>query len=341
MKIPHNCPTIGFREILSTARTIHSGWIADGPQVVAFEQELCEFLNLPHGHAVCVSSGTAALALALWACGAKNKKVAIPVYACASLRHAIAFAGGHEVLIDIENNSPNIDIEIVNRQKPDIVIVPHMFGIPVNVRKLIPSIRVIEDCAQSIGAHLSKQSVGTIGDVGIFSFYATKLFTAGGQGGAVVSRNKDLIDMIKDYREFDCRRDYKIRFNFKLPDTLASFGRVQLKRLPGFLRRREELFQEYRKYGLPLIGAEIDSEEVKPVRYRAIVNTPYAQKLITKLSESDVKAIIPIEKWELLCDSAEYYRANEFCNNTVSIPLYPKLTLKNVHFIAKRSLSIL
>jgi perosamine synthetase len=191
--VPHNRPTLGLREAWAAARTVCSRWVAQGPEVAAFENDLCRFLELPAGHAVCVSSGTAALFLSLKILGCAGQQVAMPAYACSSLRHAAAFAGAKELLLDCAVDSPNIDSDALNRQNPYAVIVPHMYGIPADVRKIDSKVLVIEDCAQSIGARIGGSAAGTLGHISVFSFSATKLMTSGGQGGAIVSRDKAVI----------------------------------------------------------------------------------------------------------------------------------------------------
>jgi perosamine synthetase len=334
-KIQHNRPTLGIREAWAAFRTIRTGWVAQGIQVEAFENELCNFLGLPIGHAVCVSSGTAALALALWSIGVKGKKIALPVYACSSLRHAVAFAGGIEHLVDVKLDSPNVDSEAVNKAKPFAVIVPHMFGIPAEIKKMDSDIRIVEDCAQAIGGIINGQQVGTIGDIGIYSFYVTKLMTAGGQGGAVVSRDKSLVDEVRDYREFDCRRDTKVRFNFQLSDTLASVGRVQLQKLPSFLKKREELFQMYEGGKLLLLGADAADSGMVPVRYRAVLRSQNPLLLQKKLFGAGIKTIIPIEEWELLGNSFNFRRAGALCTSTLSLPIYPSINKHAVRTIIR------
>ena len=84
-----------------------------------------------------------------------------------------------------------------------------------------------------------------VGTTTILSFYTTKLLTSGGHGGAVFSKNKTLIKKIKDYLEFDQRKDSNFRFNFKLSEINAAIGRMQLKKLNFFLQRRENIFKEY------------------------------------------------------------------------------------------------
>ena len=97
--IPHNKPTLDIEEERSAQDVIRSGWLAQGREVDNFEREFCKFLGLPEEHAVAVSSGTAALFIALWALNASKKRVAFPAYVCSSLRHAVSMAGGVEVLL--------------------------------------------------------------------------------------------------------------------------------------------------------------------------------------------------------------------------------------------------
>jgi perosamine synthetase len=187
--IPHNKPTIGKEEAAAAKRVLDSGWLSEGSEVLSFENEFCKYLGLPKGHAVAVSNGTSALYLALWSLDANNKNIAFPGYACSALQNAVSLIGGHEKIIDVKKNSPNIDLEMVTKENSDLVIVPHMYGIPTELTN-IHNLNIIEDCAQSLGAEINNKKVGLHGTVGIFSFYATKLITSGGQGGMFVSNNK-------------------------------------------------------------------------------------------------------------------------------------------------------
>ena len=141
--IPHNRLTLGVEESEAAKRAIESGWLAQGREVQAFENELCSFLGLPDGHAVTVSSGTAALFLALWVLDAAGCGVGCPVYGCSALTNAIALVGGRPILLDTERNSPNIDLDALLRCDANIVIVPHMFGLPVDLRTVAGK-RVVE-----------------------------------------------------------------------------------------------------------------------------------------------------------------------------------------------------
>ena len=323
--IEHNKPTLGKQEQRAVSKVLESGYIAQGLEVERFENEFCDFLDLPERHAVALSSGTSALFMALWSLNAKNKSIAMPVYACSALRNAVAMAQAKEVLTDNAMNSPNICLNQLQKSNADIAIVPHMFGLP-NEIQTIKDIDVIEDCAQSLGASIDNKKTGLIGEVGIFSFYATKLMTSGGQGGMFVSKDKNLVDKVRDYREFDCRRDNKHRFNFQMTDVQASIGRVQLKRLPIFLERRQEIFAMYKEVGLDLI----ESENNASVYYRAVIRVNNPVKIKGKLLRLGIKTIIPIEDWELLDNGSEYKNAYHLTQTTLSLPIYPSLTNKDV-----------
>lgn len=329
--IPHNKPTLGKEEEIAAQRVIQSGWLAQRKEVETFENFFCDFIGIQHGHSVAVSSGTAALYIALWVLNAKNKNIAIPSYVCASVRYAVSMAQANEVIIDTEINTPNISIDDLNRSKCDIAIVPHMYGIPVDIYK-INSKSIIEDCCQALGATTNGVSVGLNGEVGIFSFYVTKLMTTGGQGGMIISKNKSLIDEIKDYREFDMRSDKKMRFNFQMTDLQAAIGIEQLKKMSKFLNRREAIYKMYLDAGLPLLPDDKKTSNALPIRYRAILKTDQPRELIKKLSNHHIKAIIPIEDWELLSPTPH---ALKYAGETISLPLYPSLTNEQVKYIIK------
>jgi perosamine synthetase len=182
---------------------------------------------------------------------------------------------------------------------------------------------VIEDCAQALGASFAGAPVGVNGQVGIFSFYATKMITSGGQGGMLVSRDRGLADTARDYRQFDGRHDCKPRFNFQMTDLQAAIGRVQLRKLPGFVARRDEIFARYRAAGFNLLD---EKTRGVPVRYRSIVRTESPRAIIDKLAQYDIKAIVPVEDWELLGAAEQYPNATALTRTTVSLPTYPLLS---------------
>lgn len=329
--IPHNRPTLGKEEEEAAIRVIRSGNLSQGNEVKLFEDDFCKFLGLPKHHAVAVSNGTSSLFLALWALNIQNKTVEFSGYACSALRNAVQMAGGHEKILDIGISTPNTDHTSFSENNT-IRIIAHMYGIPMDISKLSTG-NLIEDCAQSLGAKIGTKFVGTIGDAGIFSFSATKLITTGGQGGMFISKDKSLVDSVRDYREFDLRHDKKSRFNLQMTDLQASIGREQLKKLPSFLLRREEIFNKYKKSGIPLLDVNMEQTHLHPVRYRAVMLTDTPLDIIQSLSKFNIKSIIPTEDWELLAESNSLPNSLYLSQHSISLPIYPSLSDEDVDLI--------
>jgi perosamine synthetase len=330
--IPHNRPTLGEREAAAAARVIRSGWLAPGPEVAAFEDALCARLGLPPGHAVACSSGSAALFLALRSMGARKKRVAVPAYACLALRNAVAMAGGTVVLIDNPPGKPNIDAATIRAAGVDLAIPVSSFGIPTDddTFDLVPA---IDDACQALGASSRAGPTGTRGRAGVFSFYATKLLTTGGHGGAVVSRDHALIENVRDYLSFDAREDQMPRFNLQLTDLGAAVGLVQLSRLEAFVQRRAVIWDHYRTTGYAMIDAEYS--EMRCVRYRSVIRGTNARSIIAQLQGAGISAIVPIEQRELLAPEQDCPNAFELARSTVSLPCFPSLTDTEIRLIVE------
>lgn len=337
--IPHNRPTLGKPEAAAASKVIESGYLSQGSEVKAFEDECCFFLGLPLGHALALSSGTAALFLGLWVLKAKGKRVAFPAYSCSSLRHAVHMSQAKEVLLDSMAETPNLQWPSAIENNFNIGIVPHMHGIPANWESTL-DVSIIEDCCQSLGAIRDGEQVGLKGDLGVFSFYATKLITTGGQGGLLVSRNIDLIAAARDFREFDCRKDYNKRFNFQMTDLQAAIGRVQLRRLPKFLDRRDEIYRTYLSGGLNLLNKVENSRLNTPVRYRSLLLVDQPHEFCSRLEQFNIKAIVPTEDWELLGPPDLYPNAKKWTKTLISLPIYPTLSTSEVDHIIKSVQSV-
>ena len=323
--IPHNRPTLGQPEQEAAARVLESGWVAQGSEVEAFERDVCHYLGLPPDHAVALSSGTAALFVALWVLGAQGKRVAVPAYSCAAVRNAVLMAGAAAIPIDVAPDSPNIDLEQALGAAPDVIVAAHLFGIPIRWDCRSVTIPTIEDCAQAFGARVDGRPVGLNGTVGVFSFYATKMLTSGGQGGMLVSSDRSLVGAARDYREFDCRRDRVPRFNLQMTDLQAAIGRAQLAQIDAFLRKRKDTYARYSAAGLRLWPTTVGAA-IEPCNFRAIIRSCDPAAAIERLKRSAIRAIVPIADWELLEDPTRVPRAAELARSTVSLPLHPSLT---------------
>ncbi|HEV3104179.1 MAG TPA: DegT/DnrJ/EryC1/StrS family aminotransferase [Trinickia sp.] len=321
--IPHNRPCLGPAENAAAARVLASGWLARGAEVTAFENEMCAYHGLPHGHALAVSSGSAALYLALWALGAAGRRVAYPAYACDALPQAIRLVNAQAVALDSAPGTPLIDFDAAASAGADVVICAGLFGLPC-VLPAARTYRALMDAAQTLGATVMGQPFVLTGDVGILSFSATKLITSGGQGGMLLARDRSWIDAARDYCDFDARGDDAPRFNFQMTDLAAAIGRAQLARLPDFLARRAEIFARYRALGLTMLDCKDDA--ARAVRYRAVLRLPEPEALIARLAAEQIRAIAPIEPRELAAyRPAAIPQAWRLAGETVSLPCYPAL----------------
>jgi dTDP-4-amino-4,6-dideoxygalactose transaminase len=247
--IPHSRPTLGQAETDAVSEVLASGQIAQGEGVEKFEREFAGHFGFEN--AVAVSSGTAALHLALLALGiGRGDEVIIPAYVCTALLNAVNYVGASPVLADVDPETGNLTPDIVKNQVTKhsrAIIVPHMFGLPVDMDSFSDlGVPVIEDCAQAVGASTPEGPVGSVADISIFSFYATKVLTTG-EGGMVVCRHRDMAERIRDLRSYDERADYKTRYNYKLTDIQAALGRRQLKRLKRMLSQRHEIAAFYNR----------------------------------------------------------------------------------------------
>lgn len=329
--IPHSRPTVSEADAQAVARVVLSGRLAQGEEVEAFERELAAFVG--QAGAVAVSSGTAALHLALLALGVgPGAEVVIPTYVCDALHHAVAHTGATPVLADAEPTTLSLDPDDVKRRltaRTRAVIVPHAFGLAAGADAFVAmGVPVIEDCAQAIGALDAGRPVGSRGALAVFSFYATKLLTTG-EGGMVAGGDPALLARVRDLREYDERMDLSPRFNYKLTDLGAALGRSQLARLGEFIRRRREIAAAYRRR---LAGAPcrlpLDAAGGRHVYHRFVIGVEAPlDPLIRQLEQLGIQCRRPVFRLLHRALGREGFpQADGLWDRSLSIPCYPSLT---------------
>ncbi|HEX5274843.1 MAG TPA: DegT/DnrJ/EryC1/StrS family aminotransferase [Candidatus Rubrimentiphilum sp.] len=329
-QIRRNSPTLGEAEAAAAANAVLANWAGRGPETAFFENEFCELHGLSEGHAVAVSSGSAALYLALSAFGAGGKRVAVPAYACQPLSHAVRAVRAEPVIIDSRSvHDPNADVDVLGASGAQIAIVSHSFGIP-QIIGAQPAL-IIEDCAQSLGAFAGGARVGLQGAVAVFSFGPTKMITAAGAGGMLLSKDDRCIEYVRDFLAYYDRSDDRLRFNFEITDVQSAVGRVQLRRLPEFVARREELFSCYRRSGAVLLTAS--DPRVFPVRFGAVVLSDNLPELQRALTASGIPVCRPLEPRHLLGSPGGNPNAHGFASRALSLPLYPSLSDADATFV--------
>lgn len=329
--IKHNKPTIGPEEKKAIDRVIRSRFLSSDIEVKKFENEMSNYLKLGDDNAVALSNGTSALFILVNLLNKKKRDVIIPSYSCSSLLHAIRLNGSNAKILDVDQNFPNLNTKLIGKKK-NLIIYAQMYGLPSAIPTNLRS-NLIEDACQSLGAKVKNISVGLQGIAGVFSFYATKIITSAGQGGMIVSKDKSLIKEIKDFINFDMRKDDKFRFNFQMTETQAAFGRAQLKKLNFFISKRKKIFNFYKKLGLNLM--ENKNSDINQVFYRSIAYFKNPNRVIKILKKNKVECINPLEKFELLSKNNKYKNSLKFTGKTVSLPCYPSLTTGQLQHISK------
>ena len=278
--IPHSKPSLGEAEKKAVSAVLETGMLSQGREVEAFEADCAAVVG--RRHAVAVSSGTAALHLALVCLGVKRESpVAVPAYACAALLQPILWQCGTPVLFDTgPDYQPLLSEEW---PLPPLAVVPHLFGAPM---RLPEGPTLIEDIAQSIGG-----PTGKAGQVTVASFYATKLLTTG-EGGMLLCDDEGLAEEARDRREYDNRDELRVRYAYKMTDFQAALGRVQLQRLPDFIAQRRAIAAHYNESfaSLPLILPKA----AQHVYFRYVVRTPRQAALAAFLEERGVIAKRPV-----------------------------------------------
>ena len=336
--IPHSRPSVAGSDIKAVSSVLESGQIAQGPSVDKFEKQFSDFIGKKETAAT--SSGTAALHLSLLTLGVKGgDEVIVPSFVCTAVLNAVLYTGATPVVADIDPGTYNISVDAVRgmiTQKTKAVIVPHMFGCPAEIDQLSGlGIPLIEDCAQSVGASFKGKKAGSFGLVSVFSFYATKVLTTG-EGGMVVSDSEDIIARVKELREYDQKKEYELRFNYKMTDIQAALGLSQLSLLEDLLDRRERIalryFNEFQGFPFSL---PIRKEGREHIYYRFVIKTSEdASPFLEKLQQRKVMGRRPVFIPLHVCLGLEgFSRTMEAWKRTVSIPLFPSLTENEVEKI--------
>jgi perosamine synthetase len=255
--IPVNKPLITKEDIIYLNKSISKGWISsEGPEVKRFENNFSNFIG--HKYSVAVSSGTAALEIAIKSLKLKKgDEVIIPNFTIISNALAVLKENLSIKLIDCSIKDWNMDISQVEKKitkKTKVIIATHIYNFParIDVLKKICNknkIILVEDAAEAIGQRLNNKLCGSFGDISIFSFYANKQITTG-EGGMITTNNKKLYEKSKSLRNLcfgkqDRFNHDDIGWNYRMTNLQASLGVSQLKRIKSIVSKRHKVGKEY------------------------------------------------------------------------------------------------
>jgi len=308
----------------------------NGESVSKFEEQFARYIGTKY--AVSVNSGNSALQISLMALGiSTDSKVATPTNSFIASANCIRMTNAHPILTDIDVRDGGIDIGSIT-EKVDAVIPVHIYGNPCDFDSVKSfaeeqKIPIIEDACQAHGAIYKNKKVGSLSDVGCFSFYPTKNMTVGGDGGMSTTNNEEVADKIRSIRdngrktknEFD-----KLGFTMRLNTINAAIGIIQLKHLDEKNSRRREIVSIYKEN---LIEDCIlpENKDGKSVYHQIVVRHKNRDKIRKELTNNDIGSAIYYEKpihMQPFYLEYDYKLPNseKFAKEVLSLPSYPSLT---------------
>ena len=354
-------------------RVIDSQYFIMGPDIAKLEDEICQYLGCKK--AVGVSSGTDALLLALMALDIRpGDEVIVPTYSFFATAGVVARLNAIPVFVDSDPVTFNIDpgkIEEKITSKTKVIIPVHLYGQSADMDKIMAiaekhNLKVIEDAAQAIGTQYKDgRFVGTIGDIGCFSFFPSKNLGGFGDGGIVTTNDPSLGEKMRIQRVHGMEPKYYHKMmggNFRLDALQAAVLRVKLPHLDSWSAKRRENADTYTKY---FVEAGLATEEgrttfdsnnkilLPKAIYKAggfknhhiynqyIIRAEKRDDLIGFLRKNDIGCEIyypvPFHRQEcftyLNCKDEDYPVANSAASDTIALPIYPELSKEQIKFV--------
>lgn len=350
MKIPQANPgafVFAHRSEIDAAmsRVLDSGCYILGPEVVAFEQEFAAFLG--HSHAIAVASGTDALWLALRVLDLKPEAEVITVSLTAvATVAAIVEAGARPVFVDVCADDLTMDpagLAAAVTPRTAAVIPVHLYGQPVRLPEICAiankaGIPVIEDCAQAHGASYAGRYIGTWGRLAAFSFYPTKNLGGLGDGGAIVTGDKKLVNRLQSLREYGWVQravSTALGWNSRLDELQAAILRVSLRHLTDGNHRRQAIAAAYTS---ALAGTDITTPPVyvdrASVYHQYVIRHRQRDQFRANLAQHAVGTSVHYPVPVHLQDPYRSYGrglgslpvTEQAANEVLSLPVYPELS---------------
>ena len=356
-------PRIEQAEIDEVVASMESGWLGTGPKAAEFERRIADYKGVPY--AIGLNSCTAGLHLACIVLGLEpgDEVITTPLTFCATI-NAIVHAGATPVLADVDPVTMNIDPEAVRRAitpRTRAILPVHFAGKPCDMNALMAiakehDLRVIEDCAHAIETEYHGRKAGTIGDLGVLSFYSTKNLVTG-EGGMVLTRDEALAHRVKNmglhgmsadawkrfgddgYRHYDV---VEIGFKYNMMDLQAAIGMHQVTRVEDWWQRRLTIWRRYIDAfaDLPL---ELPAPFVEDERHALHLFTVRVDEATAGLSRDDLllalhqrnigtgvhyRAIpeMSVYRARFGWRPEDYPNARRIGDTTLSLPLSAKLT---------------
>ena len=354
MKIPINTPILDKEEISAVLSVLKTGSLTSaakegGKNVQEFEKLTCKFVKSKY--AIAVNSGTAALQAALYSLNLKKgDEVIVPSFTFVASANAIASTGAKPVFADILTTNYTIDPESIKQKitkKTKAIMPVHLYGHIAHVDEIKEiaskqNIPVVEDAAQSLGSTYKGKHSGTFFELGCYSFYPGKVMTSG-EGGVIVTNNKKLNEKLQMIRNHGMVKGYDSKIfglNLRLPEISAAIAKIQIKKLPNFIKIRTknaQLLSELLLTHNIKIPVPRKNEKLNWSLYTIAIKN--RNNILKKLNNAGIGAAqyypIPVHKIPFYKSNIKLPNTDWASKNVLSLPVNPKVTSKNIHYIAK------
>ena len=345
--IPIAKPLIGKEEKTAVSKVLESGMVACGPKTKEFEEEFARYIGVKH--AVATTSGTTALHLGLLALKiGKGDEVIVPSFSFIASVNSILFCNAKPVFCDVDKKSFNIDtkkIKALITDKTKAIMPVHLYGLPADMKEIQKiadehDLFVIGDAAQAHGASIDSKMVGSFGNLECFSFYPTKNMTTG-EGGMITTDDDELyekIDSLHNHSRVKTQWGYEhdgIGYNYRMTDIASAIGLAQLKKLPGFIKKRRENAAFYDD-NLKNVITPISFEKAKHAYHQYTIQYKDRKTIIDKLKKEKIGFGIyypkPLHFYPHLKKfSHSDLKISEYLAEvSLSLPVHPDLTEKDL-----------
>ncbi|HEY3185185.1 MAG TPA: DegT/DnrJ/EryC1/StrS family aminotransferase [Gaiellaceae bacterium] len=324
-------PDVGSAELDAVADVFESGMLTMGPRVAEFEEALARACEV--SSAVAVSSGTAALHLAVLALGLREgDEVLVPAYTFPATANVVALSGLTPVLVDVDAETMNVDptlVEVGPRTKAILAV--HLFGRPARLEELPEGLPVVEDAAGALGARRRGGACGGLGVAGCLSFHPRKIVTTG-EGGAVTTNDERVAEVARELRHHGWRGTDMPQpgLNYRLSDILCAVGIPQVRRLDELLAARTRIADGYteRLRGLPAVLPRADEGDVHGWQ-AYVVQIDDRDRVLAELRAQEIEAQIGTYAVHLLGpyrDQGEFPGARAAFERALALPFHTRLS---------------
>lgn len=336
-------PDVGERELAEVAEVLESGMLTMGPKVAEFEAQLAAACEVEH--ALAVSSGTAALHLAVLALNLQpGDEVLVPAYTFPATANVVALAGLKPVLVDVDPETMNIDIakiEVGPRTKA--VLAVHLFGRPARVEELPDGLLVLEDAAGALGAKRKGRACGSLGLLGCLSFHPRKIVTTG-EGGAVTTNDDAVAASVAAMRNHGWRSIVPADMpepglNYRISDILCAVGIPQMQRLDELLAERTRIAAGYseRLRDLPVLLPHADEGDIHGWQ-AYVLQVDDRDRVLAELRAQGIEAQIgtyALHQLGAYADHGDFPGAARVFERALALPFHTKLSDADLDRVAE------